>query len=587
MTLPENPDLDQPTANRSLGIIWRGLAVQLLTIVILPLSVLLIITAFAGLALHQQSMRDLTAERDERTVLATANTLGELIQQRQASVQGLASRVKSDASSQNLSADLSETSKQLGDRQTSLACFDYGGNLLSSTGEAAYWTGADINALIALAEQTGPGEPLYRLLSTSQAAEPAFVTLVISQDHSAICGGVFSISELIQRALDGVFPVGGESTIFVISPDGQTLFRQGEGATEMPLVQHPGVKQALQGHSGSTYFKVGNDEHIVAYSPVQPVGWALVVEEPWGTIASRMLRLTENAPLVLIPIVVLAALALWFSSRYIVRPLQALESRSVSLGRGDFEAIEEPVGGIEEIRNLQAELVLLARKVRASQQGLRNYIGAITQGQEDERRRLARELHDDTLQSLIALNQRLQLLQLGVHDAPHSQGQAQAVQQIQAMTEQIIQDLRRVTRALRPVYLEELGLVAALKMLARETGGSQGLFVEFQRIGREQRLVPEVELALYRIAQEALTNVVKHAEASHANLRIAFTPELVTMEVWDNGKGYEVPESPSTFAPGGHYGLLGLFERAEMIGARLEVISSPGKGTRVTVILPM
>ena len=105
-------------------------------------------------------------------------------------------------------------------------------------------------------------------------------------------------------------------------------------------------------------------------------------------------------------------------------------------------------------------------------------------------------------------------------------------------------------------------------------------------LGSERRLTPEVELALYRMAQEALSNVARHARASHVSLTIAFASQAVTMTIADDGQGFQVPASPAEFAPQGHYGLLGLHERADLIGARLDIQSSPGQGTRVIVQLP-
>ncbi len=155
------------------------------------------------------------------------------------------------------------------------------------------------------------------------------------------------------------------------------------------------------------------------------------------------------------------------------------------------------------------------------------------------------------------------------------------------MTEQTIRDLRRITRALRPLYLEDLGLVAALDMLARETGQVSQLMVRFQLHGAEQRLSPTEELTLYRMAQEGLSNVIRHAQAEKATLSLRFTPHEIALEIADDGQGFEVPGSPAEFAPRGHFGLLGLYERAELIGAHLQLISKPGHGTRLTFSLPL
>jgi len=299
-------------------------------------------------------------------------------------------------------------------------------------------------------------------------------------------------------------------------------------------------------------------------------------------VSSPTLRTSQMIPLILVPALLLAMLALWFGARQIVRPLQKLESKAAKLAWGNFQEIEKPVGGIAEIRDLQNELAHMAGQLQAAQKSLHSYIGAITQGQEAERLRLARELHDDTIQSLIALKQRVQLARM-----PHKKGSPiPELEELEGLIEQTIDDLRRTTRALRPIYLEDLGLVAALEMLVRETGQSSGLPIDFNASGTEHRLPADVELALYRMVQEALNNAVHHAQARDISLRIEFTPQSVKLEIADDGKGFEVPKTPAEFTPQGHFGLLGLYERAELIGAQLEINSSPGQGTHLSINLP-
>jgi signal transduction histidine kinase len=341
------------------------------------------------------------------------------------------------------------------------------------------------------------------------------------------------------------------------------------------------LAEALGGQSGTHYVSSSGVEHVVAYGPIEPTGWALITEEDWQAVSSPSLRLTQMAPLVLVPAFILALLALWFGARQIVQPLQRLESKAAALAWGDFDAIREPVGGIAEVQHLQMELAEMSRKVRAAQEGLHDYIGAITAAQEEERVRLARELHDDTIQAIIALKQRVQLAQKSVKN----EAGRRTLRELETLAEQTIENVRRLTRALRPIYLEDLGLVTALEMLARESSQGNHLQVEYQQAGQERRLSRETELALYRIAQEALNNVMHHAQAKHATLRIAFEKE-VTLEVTDDGVGFRVPKSPTDFAPSGHFGLLGMRERADLMGARLEVQSQPGHGTRLSVHLP-
>jgi two-component system sensor histidine kinase UhpB len=262
-----------------------------------------------------------------------------------------------------------------------------------------------------------------------------------------------------------------------------------------------------------------------------------------------------------------------------VAPLQKLEKRAAGLAWGDFTAIEDPVDGVQEIRQLQNELIHMAHKVQASQRSLHDYIGAITRGQEDERQRLARELHDETLQTLIALHQRVQLVKMKAKEDALQKSLAE----LETLTNSSIDELRRLTRALRPIYLDDFGLVTALGMLASESSMT-GFTVNFSHTGIERRLDTAVELTLFRITQEALNNVIRHANATQTRVSLDFQPSAITLEVKDDGAGFTPPRSPAEFAPGGHYGLLGMHERSELIGGKLSIASDAG-GTSIQVIV--
>jgi len=130
-----------------------------------------------------------------------------------------------------------------------------------------------------------------------------------------------------------------------------------------------------------------------------------------------------------------------------------------------------------------------------------------------------------------------------------------------------------------------LGLVTALEMLARETKATSNVEVSFHKSGSEKRLAAQVELALYRMAQEALSNMSRHSQATQAELAIHFENDTIELMVSDNGIGFEAPNAPADFAPSGHFGLLGMYERADLIGAQLTIRSTPGKGTHLTIQL--
>jgi signal transduction histidine kinase len=395
-----------------------------------------------------------------------------------------------------------------------------------------------------------------------------------------IVAGAFSPQTLADQIISTSYAASERATIYLLDSSGQPLYTSHAETGESLPADHPGVEEALRGESGTLYVQMGESEHVIAYSPISPTGWVLITEESWQHVVSPSLQITQMAPLVIVPAFILALIALWFVATKIVQPLQKLEGQAAALAWGEFEAIENNVGGITEIRHLQMELAEMARKVHSAQEGLHDYIGAITAAQEEERMRLAREIHDDTIQAVVALKQRVQLAGKSVRT-----GSARdQLRELENLAEKTVENLRRLTRALRPIYLEDLGLVTALSMLANESSQAGKLNVDFHRVGEERRLSSEVELALYRIAQEALNNVKNHSNASQATMSITFDKDI-KLEVTDNGGGFTVPKSPTEFAPGGHFGLLGMRERADLIGGRLEVESSAGKGTRLSVRL--
>jgi signal transduction histidine kinase len=554
----------------------RGLTVQLLAITVLPLTLLLLLIAFGSVSLHQQDMRALVGERDERAVQAASAALASELHHRASNISNLVAlaELSENTTSIHTTDDLAS------DFDGGLAYLGLDGRLITSTRSSRLW---DLVASgdVSLASSSD-AEPVFSSPILDPVSNKPYV--IVSQfapSLNMIVAGAFSPESVASDTLATSYPDSAHVTIFVLDPARQILFSSGPLAKESIPSNHPGVTEALQGKSGTTYTKQGNVEHVVAYSSVEPTGWALITEEEWEMVTSPSLQLTQMAPLVIVPAFILALLALWFVASRIVQPLQKLESKAAALAWGDFETIKEPVGGISEVQHLQMELTEMSRKVKAAQEGLHDYIGAITSAQEEERTRLARELHDDTIQAVIALKQRVQLAQKSVKD----QNGKLTLRELESLAEQTIENLRRLTRALRPIYLEDLGLVTALEMLVREVSQNSSLSVGFQKIGEERRLSRDVELSLYRIAQEALNNVVKHSKADHADLKIIFEESEIQMEVSDNGSGFIVPNSPTEFAPNGHFGLLGVHERVDLIGAKLQIESALGKGTSLKIRL--
>jgi len=559
---------------------WRGFTTQLVVFTILPLTLLLLAIALGSVYLHQKDMRALVGERDERAIHSAAAAVGAELHHRGTILTSLALFI-------NSAEDLSLESLTIADEDLKvdfdggLAYFDKEGNLLTTTHQIGPWDWLEQNRhVLPLATSTNVG-PIFSDPIRDPSVNRVYVVVSVLSPHDAIIAGAFSPELLAGEALAPSYPPDSHATIFLLDSSGESLFISGAHVNENSLPDQTTAFKALSGESGIAYIEKNGNEHVLAYSPVPITGWALLSDEAWETVGTPSLQLTQAAPLVLVPAFILALIALWFSARRIIQPLQRLEAKAAALSWGDFEKIKEPVGGISEINQLQYELQEMALKVRSAQAGLRDYIGAITSAQEEERHRLARELHDDTIQAVIALKQRVQLIKKVVKDKKAHQ----SLDELESLSEQTVENLRRLTRALRPIYLEDLGLVTALEMLARETGDNNSISVSFQKSGQERRLAGEVELVLYRIAQEALNNVIRHAEASSAILHIDYDNKKVQLEVSDDGIGFQIPNSPTDFAPSGHFGLLGMYERAELIGAQLKIESTLGGGTRLIIRL--
>ncbi len=221
-----------------------------------------------------------------------------------------------------------------------------------------------------------------------------------------------------------------------------------------------------------------------------------------------------------------------------------------------------------------------ARLYRQRQESLQSYVRQVTQAQEDERLRIARELHDETAQELVHLARKLE--QLRAQAAPALGG---AIDELLTMTRATMQAVRRYSRDLRPSVLDDLGLVAAIEMVVEETSQRLAGGAHLEVTGTPRRLDGPVELALFRIAQEALRNIEKHAGARSANVKLEFSESAVRLSVIDDGRGFTIAKGPDLLRSG-KLGLLGMRERAELVGAEFEIQSEPGQGTRVSVLAP-
>jgi two-component system, NarL family, sensor histidine kinase DevS len=232
----------------------------------------------------------------------------------------------------------------------------------------------------------------------------------------------------------------------------------------------------------------------------------------------------------------------------------------------------------EDLRLAETFAARAAVAIDLSRRVARDALERVVGAQELERRRLARELHDETGQALTSI-----LLGLrSIEEAPSDEEMRRAVADVRDLVRSTLQDVRQLAVELRPKALDDFGLVAALERLTESFAEQTGIAVEFVPALPDGRLSTEAETALYRIVQESLTNIVKHARASRVSIVLTRKEDAVSVVVEDDGVGFE----PGRARDGG-LGLVGMRERVGLLGGRLTVESRPGAGTTFVAEVPL
>ncbi len=524
----------------------RSLRSQLLLWTILPLAIILIGIAYLGVNSHQGAMRQLVAERDGALARVSAARLSELLADRGRELAALDAAQPETWNTQRF--------------DEGVALFDAQGRLAQAIPSREIW-----DARVEKIPRAGEfSEPLFE--------NGAWVVLIARSVQNGRLVGAIRLP-----AFDTLAPRG---TAYLVDARGKIIAHPDPARVGADLSTHAGIAQVIRGETGATFHddpRLG--ELVVGYAPIAPAGWSLLIDEPWANVVAPMFQYAVLLPVVLALVALVGLGAIFFGVRNIVRPLQDLSHIAQRIAFGDYRAAEQPVGGVREIEELRETLNGMAQQVRAAQNAMQDYIAAITRSQEDERKRLARELHDDTIQTLIAVQQRIEMTNKALTKDPALA--ASRLAELKALTTEALARVRGFVRDLRPTYLEELGLIPALETLAHEANAS------FQVQGQEQRLDAERELVLFRVTQEALRNVSKHARAAQVDVTLAFDSDDVSVTVEDNGVGFNAPESPNAYARAGHFGLMGMQERAQLFGGNVYVKSERGKGTKLVAYVPL
>jgi signal transduction histidine kinase len=375
------------------------------------------------------------------------------------------------------------------------------------------------------------------------------------------------------------------------------------------------LKSKLAARQPAVEIGVGRGPSTVSVlAPLSSAPWAVLIREDEAETFGQLRALRRTLLWLGPALLALALVFAWGAARSVRRPLAVLTAAAERIAGGNLEApiprlAEDEVGrlgrSLERMRvALKGSLETIARsnqeleqRVEARTQELKRLYGRLQEreqwreellrkvisAQEDERRRLARELHDETSQTLSALAMKLETA-LAAWPTNESRDR---LNEAKSLTVRTLEELHRLIFDLRPSVLDDLGLLSAIRWYAERHLERRGITVHFEVSGSEMRMSPELETALFRVAQETITNIAKHASADTVLIQILERDDGIAIEIEDDGEGFDPASLPPPAARERGLGLLGMRERVELFGGTIEIESAPGRGTRIAIAVPL
>lgn len=421
-----------------------------------------------------------------------------------------------------------------------------------------------------------------------------------------------------------------QGTVLASTRSGELLEKSDHQGQIANLIEEKGTSSGTCHGCHESGGAVERQTEVMAFASLESAPWGVLIRQSEDEALAPAQRLKERAIWLSVPAFLLALLLAWVTARSVLRPVRVLTAAAEKISSGD---LSEPVPdlGEDEIGSLARAFEAMRGRLKESLEGLqawgrklearvqertreleqsRDHLTAVAEenaalyeelrrkeavrgellkkvmtAQEEERRRIARELHDETSQALTALVVGMETAAL---DPETATGRIkEKLTELQALAVKTLEGVHGLIYDLRPSVLDDLGLSAGLHWYADSRLQPVDVRVRVLVTGEERRLPAEVESALFRIGQEAISNVARHAQASNVELDLEFQDSSLTMEVEDDGVGFDMADVTGSAAENPGWGILGMQERAALLGGSLEVTSEPGKGTRVKVSIPL
>ncbi|BDG07389.1 histidine kinase [Anaeromyxobacter paludicola] len=355
-------------------------------------------------------------------------------------------------------------------------------------------------------------------------------------------------------------------------------------------------------------------EQVRAFAPLSAAPWAVAVWQPRDAVVASGGEMPATFLGVVLVVAFFSALFAWGAARSVTEPIYVLTGEAERIATGE---LDEPIPdlGTDEVGRLAAaldrmrrslaglirevgdantelekrveartaELAQVNARLREREAARRELLRKLIGAQESERKRIARELHDDTTQSLAVLVMGLEAASAALRSGA---GQPR-LDEVKALAVQTLEEVHRIIRDLRPSVLDDLGFYSAVRWYADNTLGSRGVDVRCEIAATSRRLPPEMETALFRVCQEALNNVARHAQAEKVLVQLEQQGDVLRIEIEDDGRGFDLASAGGASGGRPHFGLMGIRERVEILGGKLQVDSAPGQGTRLSIEVPV
>lgn len=558
--------------------------------VLLPLLLVLVGFMAARALAFERTLTDLLVERQRQIASSAAVGVSEVVQGYANILKALAAHPDFQNSSRNLRIDVLEGAAQaLGEFDLGVAVLDSRGSqivLLAGDPEGA----SDTVAFGEIFPQVhASGEPVFsQLMFDSSSSEPYILVGAPILDENgdfrgALVGAARARTATLANPIRQI-KVGQDGFAYLVDGNGKVIYHRDESQIGEDYSGRSFYRQVVSDDVDGGILIAANGERLIeADASVAAAGWTLIVQESWNSAAAPAQRHNLVSILTATFTVLIVVIIIGQGLRRISTPIHFLDEQTDRLTRGiPMQAFTRT--GIRELDDLENSFNEMARQISTYRAGVHRYIKALTQSQENERRRIARELHDETVQNLLAISRQVEIYQRSETEPQ----KLERLSELQRVIGETQKGLRRIIRDLRPLILEDLGLIPALQALLRglREGPQAVPHVHFELEGQPVPLSSEHELAFYRITQEALNNIRKHAGATGAQVKLSFQKDLVVLEIEDNGNGFQVPPSISDFSQYGHFGLMGIQERVWALGGEL-LIESSSRGTRLCIETPI